>query len=702
MYRKASLLNNKLKYCVLLISLVLCSTYAADIQKVSFGKNPNGAYEIQIKGMDFSGVSSYSLNNPARIVVDIPNGKSQLAQSIIKMNNSLVSNVAVIEGDDRARATISLVKSVPYTIIKKSNKITIAIKSLTKGSLNNKKSRKMNNKSVQASVDFKRGSSGQGKIQIQLPNDNASIDVERSGSEVIAKLRGGKFGQSKKLNVSDFGTPVKSIDVFRNRLKINVSTDNFEIVSFQSDNIFSIEFNKASDAKQDQALLQPGDSRREYSGEPLSLNFQDIDVRAVLHLIGDLTNTNIVVSGEVSGSITLRLNNVPWDQALDVILQTKGLSMQKNGSVIFIAPSNVIAKNTEDRFRIDEIKTKSSPLEQQLIQVQYARAENLKKLIDEDNSNNTKDRGYIGLLTSRGYISVDTRTNTLIVNDVPSSIDKIQRLIASLDVPVSQVSIDARIVSATDNFAHELGIRWGGGVSFSAGSTTGAIAGSSASAAQLGGGTSSNLGNRLGIVDLATTEDPAGSLGINILGSKFLLDLELSALQNDGRGEVISSPRVITQDGTKATITSGKEIAYTTRNDSGSATVAYKKALLSLDVTPKIAPNQMIDMILKVNKDTVGALTQTADGSIPSIDTNGVSTQVLVDNGETVVLGGVYEQTKTKAVSKVPVLGDIPIIGRVFRRDTNRVTKTELLIFVTPKIIDKRFISRDKFSTLRK
>lgn len=701
--------NRKLVIGLLPVALLATCAGAADIDGITYGRNADGSYEVQISGSDLHSVSDYSLNNPARIVVDIPNARSLLAESITQVSNPVISNVAVIEGDDRVRATINLSKSMPYKVIETANKISVVIKDGNFASTAKKKKTAKSGGGI-AGLDFKRGAEGQGKVQIRLPGDGVSVDVNREGSKIVAKLRGGKFGQSRKLNVGDFGTPVKSVDVFRNQLSISTNTDDFEIVSYQSDNIFSIEVSKPL-KEENNANLLPGDSDKKYDGEPLSLNFQDIEVRAVLQLIGDFTDTNIVVSDEVQGSITLRLNNVPWDQALDIILQTKGLSSQENGDVIYVAPSAVIAENKKAAYSVANIEEELAPLQQQLIQVQYARAENLEKIIEEDaKSGNSKDVVVNGLLSSRGSVSVDTRTNTLVVYDVPSSIDKIRRLVAKLDVPVSQVLVDARLVSASTNFAHELGVRWGGAFVGATEDLTFAGSGNATGTSTILNSANSNisstgqafpvstpsLGNRIG-VDLASSTS-YGSLGLGILGSDFMLDLELSAMQDEGRGEVISSPRVITQDGSEAEITQGQEVAFNKADESGNTTTEWKTVELVLTVTPKIAPNNMVDMILTVTKDTLSSVEYNGE---QGIDTSEVKTQVLVDNGETVVLGGVFQQTKTKSEDKVPLLGDLPIVGRAFRRDTNSVYKSELLIFVTPKIIDKRFVSRDKFSELR-
>lgn len=704
---------------VVVVFAALCvstTVFSAEIHSVTSGRNADGNFEVQINGSGLNGVNSFSLNNPARIVVDIPDGRSNLSESVIDVRQAGVSEVAVIEGDDRVRTTINLSKMSPYRVIDTDSRISVVVqgKQVTTKKKKNKQQRKKVKRAVTSTVDFRRGVDAQGRVEISLPNDNVVVNVERRGRKVIANLRGSQFGHSRKLNVMDFGTPVKSIDIYKRRLAVLVANDNFDMVSYQNDNKFLIEFNKPEKQTIDQAALLPGDSKKKYTGEPLSLNFQDIEVRAVLQLIGDFTNTNIVVSDEVTGGITLRLNNVPWDQALDIILQTKGLSKQQNGDVIYIAPSGIIAKNKKEAYAVANVEKEVAPLQQQLIPIKFARAENIEKII-EDNSNRSAGsdgkRFDEGLLSSRGSVSVDKRTNTIIVNDVASSIDKVIALIERLDTAVNQVLIDSRIVTASNTFAHDIGIRWGGAFVGATDSLTFAGAGNAAGASTITTSANKNiaktgqafpvatpsLNNRLG-VNLGAATKNAASLGLSVLGSDFLLDLELSALEDDGRGEVISSPRVITQDGHEAVIRQGKQYAYRKLDESGNTTIEFKDIDLKLKVTPKIAPNRSVDMILEIDKDSIASLSNTGE---PLIDTNGVRTQVLVESGETIVLGGVYEQQKSKSVSKVPVLGDLPVVGRAFRKDHNEVKKSELLIFVTPKIIDKRYISNDKFSDIR-
>lgn len=668
-----------INFCVLLLSTVFVTVNAADINSITTGRNTGGAYEIQLGGKGLGKVSSYSLNNPPRIVVDIPNAKSHLADRITKVKHSLISNVVVIEGQNKVRATINLNQSAPYQIVSNPNKVSVVIKGKAKVApkkVSRKKTTTKRRSSV-AKIDFKRGNSGQGKIMIRLPNDKANINIERVGSKVVAKLYGGSFGRAKQLNVVDFGTPVKTVDVLRRQLSISTVNDQFEIISYQNDKVYTIELARPSKKSREQAQLPPGDSKKEYAGESLSLNFQDIEVRAVLQLIGDFTNTNIVVSDEVSGSVTLRLNNVPWDQALDIILQTKGLSMQKNGSVMYIAPSATIAANKKAAYKVSTIEQELAPIQQQLIQIQYARVGDIKTIIESDRLTGDKVSGG-GLLSARGSMTADPRTNTLIVNDVPSNIDKVRRLINKLDVAVSQVMIDARIVVASDTFINELGVTW----------QTPAAKRREDQVLEirdrlLGDDKMARLGNTF------FRSGPSPALAYQFLRSNILLDLELKALQNEGQGEVISSPRVVTQDGHPAKI----KQSVTRLVQSPRATEPKEiEAPITLEVEPKIAPNNMIDMKLSITKDEF-----VGDG----LKKNSVETKVLVDNGETVILGGVYEQTKNDTVSKVPLLGDIPLIGRAFRQDRNTINKNELLIFVTPRIVDKRHVSRDKFSTLK-
>ncbi len=685
---------------VLIVGSIAFSGMAADINSITTGQNSSGAYEIQIGGRDLRGVTSYQLDNPPSIVVDIPNARSHLRNKFTKVTHPYVSGVTVIEGDNSARAVINMSKALPYELVEKNNKLIVVVKG--QGS---RSASAFTNKMGSSKVFFERGTGGKGKVQIRISN-GATVEVKRQGGKIVAKLHGTRFAQSKRLNVTDFGTPVRSIDVYPTSLSIATVDDNYELLSYQNDDVFSIELGRPLKAKQDENLILPGDSRKKYTGEPLSLNFQDIEVRAVLQIIGEFTGTNIVVSDKVTGSITLRMNDVPWDQALDVILMTKGLTQQKNGDVIFIAPSSEIAKNKVEQYKVVNVEKEIAPTQQELIQVQYARAEKLGEIIEEgQGSSGGKGKAPSGLLSERGSIIIDKRTNMLIVNDVPSNIAKVRQLVAELDVAVSQVLVDARLVTAQKSFLHELGSKFGVRM---AGSVNGnGIRGFgngnhdySPYEAGINGKvpTGGSINDRIGDPGSGlAAKNAAGSFLLTFMSSDFIVDLELSAMQNDGRGEVISSPRVIAQDGGEAMIKQSTQLAYSVV-DSDRLTTTWKDIPLLLIVRPKIAPNNQIDMELEISKDTLGALYH----GRPTINTNKVKTQVLVDSGETVVLGGVYIQAKSQETTKVPLFGDLPIVGRAFKYDQNKVTQDELLIFVTPRIVDKRYTSSDKFSGLRK
>ncbi len=442
---------------------------------------------------------------------------------------------------------------------------------------------------------------------------------------------------------------------------------------------------------------------RVYQGELLSLNFQDIEVRAVLQIIADFTGLNIVVSDSVTGRITLRLKNVPWDQALEIITQTKGLTQRRSGNVIYVAPTAEIAQREKLELEARKQSTELVPLRSELIQVNYAKAADLARLLKSRGGEaGGAATGQVSLLSERGQVSVDDRTNTLLINDLPERLGDIRALVTKLDVPVRQVMIDSRVVIANDDFSKELGVRFGGLAVIGGPNTNTGIAGTieGADAGNTSGRgpgdlNSVPLNQRLG-VNLPVTDPtgPAGVLGIAILGSNYLIDLELSALQAEGRGEILSNPRVLTADRKEASIKQGREIPYTAVSNVGGATtqnISFKDALLELTVTPQITPDKNIIMDLKITKNEDSG--QRVQGQ-PVLDKREINTQVLVRNGETVVLGGVFEQLTRDNVDKVPLLGDLPVIGRLFSRTINSNKKLELLIFVTPQIVDDKVVVR--------
>ena len=501
----------------------------------------------------------------------------------------------------------------------------------------------------------------------------------------------------RRLDVMDFATPVTTVDTLRTNLDTRIvitAEGNFEQLAYQSDNEFTIEINPITSESEEASSLFS--ETKEYEGQRLTLNFQDIETRAVLQLLAETSGRNIVVSDTVQGNVTLRLRNVPWDQALDIVMTTKGLAMRENGNVIIVAPSEeIVARETADleaRQAIIELE----PLYSEFIQVNYAKSSDLAALIGGSSGGNA-------LLSERGSVGIDDRTNTLLVQDTAERLQDIRRLVRTLDIPIRQVLIESRIVVVNDDYSRELGVRFGfTGVAENGTDGLYSMTGTSAGSEAITDSAIDNLNNTgtpfpvtiPGINDRYNVNvpvaNPAGSLALAILDSDYIVDLELTALQSEGRGEIVSTPRVITANQKEARIEQGVEIPYQESASSGATTTQFKKAVLSLTVTPQITPDDNIIMDLLVNKDSVGQLTPSAQGGlVPSIDTRSIQTQVLVKDGQTVVLGGIYETERREIETKVPFLGDIPGVGYLFRSTTNQTSKAELLIFVTPRILDE-------------
>jgi len=546
-------------------------------------------------------------------------------------------------------------------------------------------------------IDFRRENNGDGRVVIPMPNGNIEVKAVKKGNRVSVVLKNVRVNQaSRRLNVLDFATPASYIDITRHGANAQVDIaagTSFEFETLREGRNFIIIMKKTRRIEKKRAaakkLLKP--KKKAYTGKKLSLNFQDIEIRSVLQLLADFTDKNIVVSDSVKGNITLRLKNVPWDQALDIVLESKALGMRNNGNVIWVAPaSELAAKEQQELQSLKRIK-ELEPLVTEYISVNYARAEDLIKLVKA--SKGDKDGT---LLSNRGTISVDTRTNTLLVQDTVSRIDSIREMVKSLDIPIRQVSIESRIVIANDEFGKDLGTRFGVTKLVPFGSR-GLLASSGSSSAlnsinnqATGSSPSQNLapvkipalGDRLNVnMPIAGA---AGKFGFSILARDFLIDLELSALQAENKGEVVSTPRVVTANKKSALIEQGVEIPYLEASSSGATSVSFKKAVLSLEVTPQITPDNHVIMDLKVNQDTVGAVFS----GVPSINTREVKTQVIVESGQTVVLGGVHEEQYKNDVQKVPFLGDLPYVGRLFKRSYKKDDKRELLIFVTPRVLD--------------
>ncbi len=673
-----------------------------ELEEVNFSKLPGDRIQIRlIHNTDVEGVvpSNFATENPARIAIDLANTKLGMNKRVVPLSVGVARDIRLVESGGVTRVVVSLARMVPYNIRTEGKMILIELQSGGR-----QRSDEESGSSIARSllpsapslapmatvenIDFRRGIDGEGKIVVVLDDPDAVVDLKESGGKIIIDILNTKLPDEleRRLDVTDFATPVISIDSYNHngntRLAISAAGE-YEHLAYQAGDSYTIEVKPIIKAESDTRKREEG----EFTGEKLSLNFQNIDVRAVLQLIAEFTGLNIVASDTVTGNITLRLKNVPWDQALDIILKTKGLGMRQSGNVILIAPNDEIAQREslelEARKKVEELV----PLKTDFFQINYAKASEIAALIKQKENS---------ILSPRGNVTLDERTNTLMIMDTVEKLEEIGRLIKRLDVPVKQVLIESRIVIASDNFSKELGTRFGvtqisdngaSGIVTTSGSATGTdttVSSALDSLASTGSAYPVEIGtidDRLN-VNLPTTST-SGSIALAILGADYLVDLELSAMQQEGGGEVISSPRVITSNQKEATIESGVEVPYQEASSSGATTVAFKKAVLGLSVTPQITPDDRVIMDLKVSKDSVGAIYN----SIPTIDTRAVTTQVLVNNGDTVVLGGIYEQDSTKATNKVPFLGDLPLVGRLFRHTSQTNNKSELLIFVTPKIL---------------
>jgi type IV pilus assembly protein PilQ len=643
----------------------------------------------------------FTIDKPARIAFDLPNTTLALASRRFDVRSGGVDTVLAAEANGRTRLVVNVDSLMPYTTQVDGNTITVTLGSQP-GDTASKTAAIARPGSGSAgaatterairTIDFRRGADGTGRVIVQLTDPRTPVNVRQEGNQVVVDFAGTLMPKNlmRRYDVMDFATPVQTVDAVRvegsSRLVISAQGD-FEQLAYQSDNQYTIEI-KPSQKR------AAADEKKEYTGERLTLNFQDIDVRSVLQLLADTSGQNIVVSDSVTGNLTLRLQNVPWDQALDIVLRTKGLDKRRQDNVIIIGPTEELASREKAELAAHKEVQELSPTHTEFMQVNYAKVSDLAKLIKTANAKDS-------MLSPRGSLSVDERTNTLLVQDTSEKLADIRRLVQTLDVPVKQVLIEARIVIVSDTFERDLGARFG--------VTSAQKNGSNGLLSVTGNGTGADTMTQSAISNLSTTGKvtpvtvpvldnryqvnlPAantnGSIGVSLLGGSYIVDLELSAAQNEGKSETISSPRVITANQKQATIMQGVEIPYQESASSGATTTQFKNAVLSLKVTPLITPDNRVILDLDVSDDSVGQqVTSATGGSVPSIDTREIITQVLVNDGQTVVLGGILDTTKTKSANKVPFLADIPILGNLFKSTTDINNKTELLIFITPKIL---------------
>ena len=668
---------------ILIGLLPLTPLFANTLDEISYSTLPGDRVQIRLgMGEATNEPTSFTIDNPARIAFDFPDTKVELKNKTQEISVGVARSITAIQAGGRTRVVINLAKLVGYDTEVNGNEVLITLNDKTASfAKSNTESSVVvgNNRSSQSAdilgLDFRRGSKGEGRVEMTLADPNTPVDMKKRGKQVFITLKNTSLPEQleRRLDVIDFATPVTTVDAFNNgndvRIIISTTTD-FDHIAYQADEKLTVDIKPITKLDDDKKQKR----KFPYTGERLSLNFQNIEVRAVLQLIADFTGINMVTSDTVGGNLTLRLKNVPWDQALDVVLKTKGLAKRTTGNVMLIAPTEEIAAREKLELEAAKQVSELAPLISESIQINYAKAEDLAKLIK------SKDKS---LLSPRGSVAIDERTNKLLVLDTSENIDEIISLVEELDIAVRQVLIESRIVLAGSIFSKELGVKFG--VSGTGGDTV-TTSGSLSSASNFNtGGITPPLNDRLN-VDLPIT-GAAGSIGIALAKLPFgtLLDLELSASQAEGKSETISSPRVITANQHEAVIETGQEIPYLAATSSGATNVQFKKAVLSLTVTPQITPDDRIIMDLKVTNDKPDF------GNVvlgtPPIDTNRVETQVLVDNGETIVLGGVYERVTTTNVTRVPFFGDLPLVGVLFRQTSDKDEKTELLMFVTPKLI---------------
>jgi type IV pilus assembly protein PilQ len=671
----------------------------------------------------------FTTQNPARIAIDMPDTHNAVSKRRIDINTGATQSVSAVEAAGRTRVVVDLFHNAGYETRHEGNNFVLTVNNNMSGGAASATAAAVaatdqTKSSVTAgmevtNIDFRRGQHGEGRVIVSFNGQGAGVDLQRIGDKIDVNMYNVALPAqlAQKLDVLDFATPVKSIETRRKGGGVEMEIaagGSFDQLAYQSGNEYVIEVSP----KKEEAKVDPN-APPVYSGNRVTFNFQDIPTRSVLQLIADVSDLNIVVSDSVSGNVTLRLINVPWDQALDLVLQTKGLDKRQNGNVIWIAPQREIATREQ---AIAEAKQKLQDVKQTVavyIPISYGKAKDIAALLSSRQGGQGGGGGAGGgFLSPRGRVTADDRTNTLLVVDTPERVEEIRTLVSKLDRPVQQVLIESRVVVATDNFARELGAKFGISGGYQTGNTIVSTSGTLAAADQmanialanrvagLGGLPISspgsvgsgiqvpNIGNRLN-VNLPAAGS-TGSFGLAILGADYLLDLELSAAQTEGRSELISSPRVITANQQEADIKQGQEIGYVTFTGGSSgggastATVQFKEAVLELKVTPTITADNRVYLTLDVKKDAINSLVANPGGGfVPQLDKREITTSVLVDNGQTVVLGGVYEFDKSTDIAKVPFLGDIPGIGALFRDTKKKNSKAELLIFVTPRILNE-------------
>ncbi|WP_374415503.1 type IV pilus secretin PilQ [Ectopseudomonas oleovorans] len=693
---------------VLLAALLSPAVLAANLQDLNVASLPGDRVELKLSFDEpVTAPRGYTIEQPARIALDLPGVSNKLGSKNRELGVGNARSITIVEAKDRTRLIVNLTSLAPYSTRVEGNDLYVlvgdssAVASRPSASVPAsvaavapKKAYGPQAKAI-SNIDFQRGEQGEGNVVITLSDASISPDIQEQGGKIRLDFAKTDLPESLRvrLDVKDFATPVQFVSATGSADRTSIVIEPvglYDYLAYQTENRLTLSVKPLT---QDDVERRKAE-RFAYTGEKLSLNFQDIDVRSVLQLIADFTDLNLVASDTVAGNITLRLQNVPWDQALDLVLKTKGLDKRQIGNVLLVAPADEIAARERQELESQKQIAELAPLRRELIQVNYAKATDMAKLFQSVTSAD-------GTPDSRGSITVDDRTNSIIAYQTQERLDELRRIVAQLDIPVRQVMIEARIVEANVDYDKALGVRWGGSVRNGRWDVSGKD-GVQGFDEDTGGRSlfvgTDTVGNttledglaRLPFVDMGVQNSTSG-IAIGYLGSNVVLDLQLSAMEKTGNGEIVSQPKVVTSDKETAKILKGQEVPYQEASSSGATTTSFKEAALALEVTPQITPDNRIIMEVKVTKDAPD-FANLVNG-VPPLNKNEVNAKVLVNDGETIVIGGVFSNTQTSAVEKVPFLGDLPFLGRVFRRDIIRDNKAELLVFITPRIMNNQAIA---------
>ncbi len=707
-----------MRVAIIVLGLVfgVSNSFAATLNDLQFTELPGDRIEVRaIFSAPPSQPKGYAIEQPARIVLDFDNVDSGLPQKKYPLSFANAQSAVVLEAGDRTRFIMNLSSPSTYSTSIEGNTLIAIIEGVSgnetylrkEQATENTQSFSDDNERRITQVDFRRTEEGGGTILLNISNPKVEVDVEEGASGIVVNFSDTDIPSNlqRRLDVLDFATPVKTIESVSQGGNATVSIDvigEYDYLAYQADNQYVITVNPLT--AEEAAARQ---DRFQFVGEKLSLNFQDIQVRAVLEIIADVTGLNLVASDTVQGNITLRLDNVPWDQALDLVLKSKSLDKRQVGNVLLVAPAAEIAERERQEIETRKQLEELAPLRTEFIQIRYANAEAFLNLFGGNEGGGSGDEsgdgggsGEINILSPRGRAIVDPRTNSIILTETEAKITEFLALVEKVDVPIRQVLIESRIVVANSDFSKELGVRWGAIASSDNGGRVTSIGSGLDSLQSDGGGPAGFFAGanttdlvENSIVDLAAPNAGAGTFGLSFLNSKVLLSLELSAFESNGSAEVISQPKVITGDKQQATIESGQSIPFQTSDD-GDVSIQFEEAVLRLDVTPQITPDNRIIMDLIITQDSVsGQEIVSNTSSVPIIDTTELTTQVLVADGQTIVLGGIYQQTISDTVNKVPFFGDLPFVGRLFRQKLSSDEKQELLIFITPRILSDSLIT---------